>query len=120
MTADSSGLGHGYFACCCGRAGACTSGTWSATGHSLLRIEHGFEHARVGAAPADIAVERLAGLFTRGRRVLVEQRYGRHHEPGRAEAAHRAVVRDECLLHRVEYSALRQPFDGADFFPLRL
>src|SRR4051812_27615494 len=87
-TADSSGAGHGYFACCFGRAGALTSGTWSATGHSLLRVEHGLEHARVRAAPADVAVERGPGLVGRRVGVLLEQRDRRHHEPRRAEAAH--------------------------------
>src|SRR5687768_5725605 len=84
-------------------AGAATSATWSpavtatassrrrssATGASLHR-ERGLEQPHVGAAAADVAVERLARLG--GRRVwrLLEQCDGGHHETRRAEAAHRA------------------------------
>ena len=39
--------------------------------------------------------------------------------PGRAEAAHRAVVLQNCLLYRMEHRAVTQSFDGANILALR-
>ena len=85
-----------------GRAGAWTSGTWgSATGHPLRRSQHRLEHARVGAAAADVAVERRASpARASGSDVFSSSADGRHHEAGRAEAAHRAVVLAEAPAAR--------------------
>src|SRR5262245_61129852 len=107
--------GHGYFSCLVGWAAALTSGTCgdSATGHPL-RIEHGFEHAGVGAASTNVAGERRLRLIGGRRRRLLEQRDGRDDKPGRAETAHQAVVLAERLLHGMEDRSLGQPFYGPD------
>src|SRR5688572_680758 len=92
--------GHGYFGCAAGRAGACTSGTWARSSLATsraFRLQGRREKADVGAAPADVAVERPSGLFGRRRRRLLEQRDGGHHEARRAEAAHERVVVAKCL-----------------------
>src|SRR3972149_4510718 len=102
----------------CGGAGL-AGGCWLSTRHRL-RIQGRFEHAHVGAAAADVAVERLFRLLARRLRVLLEERDRRGHEAGRAEAAHEAVVLAERLLDRVHRRAFGQPLDRADPLPLHL
>src|SRR5918992_3037439 len=68
--------GHAYFSCLVGTAAARTSGTWrmsSATGHPL-RLQGRFQHANVGPAAADVAVEMLARLLRCWIGDLLEQR----------------------------------------------
>src|SRR5581483_6084134 len=49
-----------------------------------------------------------------------EQVAGRHHEPGRAEAALDGARLDERLLHRVELAVAREPLDRHDVVPVGL
>src|SRR5215217_3918198 len=68
----------------------------------------------VARAAADGAGDRRAYLMLGGVGVLVQQRANRQHHPRRAEAALQRVQLMEALLHRVELSVARKPFDGAD------
>src|SRR4029079_10424651 len=111
--------GHGYFSFLAGCAGVLTSGTCSATGHPLRRQDR-FEHAGVGAAPADVAREACLRLLGCRLRVLLEQRHGRDDEARRAEAAHEAVGLAQGLLHRMQHRPLSEALDRADRTALHL
>src|SRR5262249_6842531 len=52
--------------------------------------------------------------------VLCEERGGREHHPGRAEAALQAMLLVKALLHRMEPAGWREPFDGRDLVPVNL
>src|SRR5665213_1392303 len=106
-SASSSGLG-----------GVWPPRPWnSATGHPLHR-QRRFHDAHERAAAADVAVELVARLVARRVRIFFEQRHGRHHEAGCAEAAHQAVVIEKRLLHRVQRGAAGETVDGANLLAL--
>src|SRR5690606_20070258 len=66
------------------------------------RAHHGIEVVVVGAAAAQVAGHGLARLLARGRGIPLQQRHRGHDLPRRAEAALRAQLLDEGLLHRVQ------------------
>src|SRR6478735_2781214 len=69
----------------------------------------------VGAATAQVPRHGMPRLFTRRFRVLLQQRHGGDHLAGRAEAALRTELVNECLLHRVQFAiGAAQPLDGHD------
>src|SRR5262249_4249265 len=57
------------------------------------------QHLGVARAAAQIAGDPVADLFLGGMRILVQQRRGRHHHPGDAEAALGHAMLYERLLH---------------------
>jgi hypothetical protein len=66
-------------------------------------LAHRLDDGAVAGAAAQVAGQRLVDPPPRGRLPLaLVQREHRHHEPGRAEAALRAVAVDQRALHRVE------------------
>src|SRR5688572_11683249 len=88
--------------------------------HLAGRLLARLERAGLGAAAADVAVERATDVVARRVRVLFETRGAGDDEPRRAEAAHEPVALDELLLDRVEPAVLPQPLDRLDLPPLRL
>ena len=74
---------------------------------------------RVSGAAADLPGDGLPDLGFGRIGVSVEQRPGRHHHAGGAEAALQAVALHEALLHRVEFGALLEAFHGAHVAPTR-
>src|SRR5579859_5153969 len=61
----------------------------------LRRSQSRLEHARIGAAAADVAGAGALYIVECGVGVVLQERVDRHHEAGRAEAAHHAIVRNE-------------------------
>ena len=82
---------------------------------TLLRLEHRLQDAAIGPATADIAAHPLAHpLGVVARLALVDQTDRAHDLARRAEAALKAVMRDEGGLHRMEHVALGEALDGDD------
>src|SRR5687767_8778117 len=86
--------GHAYVGCWLAVVCSATSAS--------LRRERSFQHADVGPAATEISIERPSCLLRCWIRILLEQRHRCHHEAGRAEAAHQAVVVAEGLLHGMQ------------------
>src|SRR5437588_10437834 len=118
--------GHKYLSGTRSAGGCCWPRPPPPCGFSLLRTSHPprlhrrFHDSRECAAPADVAVEALAGLLGGRVRMLLEKRNGRHHEAGRSQAAHHRVDVAEGLLHRMERSAAGQAVDRANLLALHL
>src|SRR5262245_43653399 len=101
------GSGHAYFfAFSVGPCGCCAAGVCGFCGlamghlHALAAgLERGLADAAERAASADVAVQLAIDLRDGRLRILLEQRHGGHHEPGRAEAAHHRVLIAERLLY---------------------
>ena len=51
-------------------------------------------------------------------RITREQSFDRHDHPRGAVAALERLMLEKCLLHRVEFAALRQPFDRGNLLTL--
>src|SRR2546428_1443787 len=78
------------------------------------------DDVRVRAAPAEIAGHPLADLVVVPRLAFLEQGDRRKDLSRRAVAALERVLAQEGFLHRVQLSALDQPFDGGDAGALEL
>src|SRR5205814_713953 len=74
----------------------------------------GGEDARIGAAPADVALHGPADLGFAGVWLVAQERHGGHDHAGRAVAALESVRVEEGLLHGMEVSTALQAFDGGD------
>src|SRR3984893_8438039 len=75
----------------------------------------GAQDADMAAAAADIVVERLGDLFSRRRRVAVEQRLGRDQNAGQAVAPLPRLLIDKGLLQRMRTVRRAQALDRHDF-----
>src|SRR6185295_19274659 len=76
----------------------------SGLAHALAgsRAHHRVQIVVVGSATTEIARQRVPHLVARRRRILVEQRDGRHDLTRRAETALRAELVDHRLLNLVQ------------------
>src|SRR5438477_2800993 len=107
VTVASGGLGVEEASCvisslpCRGRRG-------------LGRLEHGLEHARVGAAAAEVAGQAVLDLLEGRVRILLEQRGRGDHEAGSAEAALQGVRLHEGGLHGAHLLRRAEALDGRD------
>src|SRR5678815_555290 len=89
------------------------------TASSLVRLfrrgVNRFADARIGAAPADVAVHRGINVGVGRVRLLLEQRRGRHQLAGLTVAALRDVVLDPRGLQRMQLAVVAgESFDRCD------
>src|SRR5580704_2893228 len=96
------------------------SRTWKRCIASALppRLLHGCHDVRVRAAPANVAAHAFAHRVIIRSARFFQQRCGRHHLPGGAIAALKAIVFKKCRLHGMQLPTLLQPFDGRDLVAL--
>src|SRR6266851_247711 len=85
----------------------------SALPHLASRFGDRSDHLRIARAPTQVAGDAEPNLGLGWRRVLGEQRTGRHQHTRYTEPTLRHAVRHERGLHRVEAAARRQTLDGA-------
>src|ERR1700760_646187 len=78
------------------------------------RPEHRLHDVLVAGAAAQVARYRPPHVFLGGIGVAVEQVFGRHHHPRRAEPALQAVLLPETLLDRVQLAGRGQALHGGD------
>src|SRR5437867_265455 len=75
---------------------------------------NGLHNVLVAGAPAAVAGDRPPDLVLRRVGVLLEERCGREHHAGRAEAALQAVLLVEPLLNRVQLTGEPETLHGRD------
>jgi hypothetical protein len=89
--------------------------------HGRCGLADGPEDPLIAGAAAEVAGEGFADLVVSGVRVLLEERFDRHHEAGRAEPALETVVLHERLLDRVQRAVGGgDALDGRDLRSVRL
>src|ERR1700723_326566 len=76
--------------------------------------EHGLENFGIAGASAKISCERGAHFSFRWVQIVIEQIDRRENHSGSADAALRAAMRDECLLHGMKLLAICDAFNGAN------
>ena len=86
----------------------------------IRRPLHGLDDVHVPGAAADVAGDGPPDVVLGGVGLAVEQRGGRQHHSGGAEAALQAVFLFETGLDRMQLAVARQPLDSGDFVPLGL
>src|SRR6202011_4819992 len=77
------------------------------------------DDVRVSAASAQVAGHEFSNLAVRTGVTFVDTGDSRHDLTRSAIAALEPVTFNEGRLHRMQFVALRQAFDGGDLFPLR-
>src|SRR5262249_19447833 len=77
-------------------------------------LTHRRKNPRIGAAPTDVAVQRLDDLLLRGVRVAGEQRGGRDDHAGSAIPALKCLFVEEGLLCWVESAVRSESLDRRD------
>ena len=75
------------------------------------------DDARIGAAPADVAIHEARDVLIGGIRVSAQQADRGHDHAGRAVAALERFGFEERFLHRVQPLAVGDGFDGRDRLP---
>ena len=86
-------------------------------GHGLPLVGgvlNGVDDVLVAGAAAEVAGDALADLALRRRRVVFEQRHGRHDHPRRAVAALEAVLLPEAFLQGMQLTVRREALDRRD------
>jgi len=84
--------------------------------HGFGCVLDGGKNARMSAAPADIALERLHDVGGIGMRILLQQSDAAHDETRGAVGALKSVVVDEGLLDGMKLAVLFEALDGKDGF----
>ena len=74
----------------------------------------------IRSAAAKVPAQPAADFLGSRIGMLIEKRFEGDDESGRAEAALRSIVVDECLLDRMKFFALHEGFDCGDCLTLRL
>src|SRR5438093_815588 len=77
-------------------------------------VLYGVDDVLVAGAAAEVARETLADLALRWRRVVLQQRHGRHDHPRRAEPALQPVLFPEAFLQRMQATVGREALDRGD------
>jgi hypothetical protein len=79
-----------------------------------FRFLDGSEDLGVGPATANVAAHPFPNLIIAIRVILFQERNRGTNLPGRAIAALETVMFDERRLHRMQFVAVGQTFDGCD------
>ena len=81
---------------------------------------HGLDYLYIACAAAVIMFQPLADFLVGGVGVRVQERLGRKHHSGRAEAALHGADVEKGLLDGVQGAVFTpKPLDGCDFFPVQ-
>ena len=87
---------------------------------SFGRGAHGLDDVLIAGAAAQIRRQHVEQIVVADIRLALEHADRQHQEARRAEAALQAVVIHEGLLHRMQFVAVGQTLDGANFLAVGL
>jgi hypothetical protein len=91
-----------------------------ASGACQRVLRTGLDDVLIARAATEVRRQNLENLLVRQFGIGLQRVYRKHQEAGRAEAALKRMMSDECILHRVQFVAVREAFDRSDTLALRL
>src|SRR6476620_2545462 len=83
------------------------------------RAAHRLDDVLIARAAAEIGRQNLENLLVRQFGIGLQRIDRKHQEAGCAKAALERMVSDECVLHRVQFIAVRETLDCSDTLALR-